>query len=163
MSDSKVPDNQAGYEKGINITLAAQSGANLVYESAGMLASLHSCSLEALVIDNDMMGSINRSVRGIEVNADTLSRDVIADTIGGPGHFLGSEQTLSMMNTEYIYPVIGDRLPPDDWADAGAKDARQAAHDHVARTLADHHPDHIGPALDAELRQRFPVTLDRSG
>ena len=52
MTDSKVPDNQAGYEKGINVALAGHAGANLVYESAGMLGSLLSCSLEALVIDN---------------------------------------------------------------------------------------------------------------
>ena len=161
MSDSKLPDNQAGYEKGINITLAAQTGANLVYESAGMLASLLSCSLEALVIDNDMMGAINRSVRGIEVNAETLSRDLITETVHGPGHFLGSDQTLSMMMTEYIYPVIGDRQTPADWVDAGAKDARDAAHDHVVQTLAAHYPDHIGPELDAQLRDRFPISLDR--
>jgi trimethylamine--corrinoid protein Co-methyltransferase len=161
MSDSKLPDNQAGYEKGINITLAAQTGANLVYESAGMLASLLSCSLEALVIDNDMMGAINRSVRGIEVNADTLSSGIIAETVHGPGHFLGSDQTLTMMMTEYIYPVIGNRQTPADWADGGAKDARDLAHEHVVRTLAEHRPDHIGPELDAEIRARFPISLDR--
>lgn len=162
MSDSKLPDNQAGYEKGINITLAAQAGANLVYESAGMLASLLSCSLEALVIDNDMMGAVNRTVRGIEVDEGTLSRDVIADAVYGPGHFLGTDQTLSMMTTEYIYPIVGDRLPPDDWRDAGAKDARLAAHEHVERVLAQHHPSHIGSHVDAEIRRRFPVTVDRS-
>ena len=97
MADSKIPDNQAGYEKGINIALAGQAGANLVYESAGMLASILSCSLEALVIDNDMLGSINRTVRGIEVNEETLSTQLIADVIAGPGHFLGSPQTLELM------------------------------------------------------------------
>ena len=40
----------------MNVTLAGHAGANLVYESAGMLASILSCSLEALVIDNDMLG-----------------------------------------------------------------------------------------------------------
>jgi trimethylamine--corrinoid protein Co-methyltransferase len=162
MSDSKLPDNQAGYEKGINITLAAQSGANLVYESAGMLASLLSCSLEALVIDNDMMGAINRSVRGIEVNAESLSRDVISEAVYGPGHFLGNEQTLSMMTTEYIYPVIGDRQTPADWTEQGAKDAREIAHEYVVRTLAEHHPENLSVEVDAKIRARFPISLDRS-
>ena len=44
MTDSKVPDNQAGYEKGLNVALAGHGGANLVYESAGMLGSLLACS-----------------------------------------------------------------------------------------------------------------------
>jgi len=162
MADSKVPDNQAGYEKALNVALAGHAGANLVYESAGMLGSLLACSLEALVIDNDMMGSINRTVRGIEVTPETLSVDVISDVIAGPGHFLGHEQTLSLMQTEYIYPVIGDRETPDNWVDAGARDARQVAHDHVVDTLARHHPDHISPEVDAAIRDRWPIRFDRT-
>ena len=72
MADSKVPDNQAGHEKGLTVALAGHAGANLVYESAGMLASLLACSYEALVIDNDMLGAVNRTVRGIEVTPDNL-------------------------------------------------------------------------------------------
>ena len=159
MADSKIPDNQAGYEKGINIALAGQAGANLVYESAGMLASILSCSLEALVIDNDMLGSINRTVRGIEVNEETLSAQLIADVIAGPGHFLGSPQTLELMQREYVYPEIGDRDTPDNWLDAGGKDARDRAHEHVQRVLAEHHPSHIAPDVDARIRAAFPIRL----
>ena len=136
MTDSKVPDNQAGYEKGINVVLAGQAGANLVYESAGMLGSLLSCSLESLVIDNDMLGSINRTVRGIEVNEETLAADLIEEVVKGPGHFLGSPQTLELMQKEYIYPLIGDRDTPDDWLDAGGKDALRVAHSYAQEVLA---------------------------
>ena len=52
------------------------------------------------------------------------------------------------MQTEYIYPVIGDRDTPDNWIDAGAKDAREVAHEYVVETLARHHPDHIDPVID---------------
>ena len=159
MADSKIPDNQAGYEKGLNVGLAGHAGANLVYESAGMLASLLSCSLEALVIDNDMLGSINRTVRGIEVNEETLSADVIAEVIAGPGHFLGSDQTLELMQREYIYPVIGDRDTPDNWLDAGGKDARACAHEHVQKVLAEHHPSHVSGDVDARIRAAFPIRL----
>ena len=160
MADSKVPDNQAGYEKSLNIALAGHAGANLVYESAGMLASLLSCSLEALVIDNDMMGAINRTVRGIEVNEETLSAKIIEEVIHGPGHFLGSQQTLELMQKEYIYPVIGDRDTPDNWMEAGAKDAREMAHEHVTKVLAKHHPTHVDAAIQAKIREAFPIRLD---
>jgi len=159
MADSKVPDNQTGYEKGINITLAGQAGANLVYESAGMLASILSCSLESLVIDNDMLGSINRTVRGIEVNEETLSAELIADVVSGPGHFLGSPQTLDLMQREYVYPEIGDRDTPDNWLDAGGKDSRARAHEYVQRVLAEHRPAHIGAETDARIRAAFPIHL----
>ena len=52
MSDAKLPDIQAGYEKAYNHALVGNAGANLIYESAGMLASLLGFSLEGLIIDN---------------------------------------------------------------------------------------------------------------
>ena len=159
MADSKVPDNQAGYEKGLNVALAGHAGANLVYESAGMLASLLACSFEALVIDNDMLGSINRTVRGIEVNEETLSSELIADVVAGPGHFLGSDQTLELMQKEYIYPLIGDRETPDNWLDAGGKNARDVAHEHAQKVLAEFHPSHISTEVDARVRAAFPIRL----
>jgi len=162
MTDSKVPDNQSGYEKGINVTLAGQAGANLVFESAGMLGSLLACSLESLVIDNDMLGSINRTVRGLEVDTESISADVINSVINGPGHFLGHDQTLQLMQRDYVYPVIGDRDTPDNWIDAGAKDARQVAHEYVVSTLEKHHPRHINAETDALIRERFPISFDRS-
>jgi trimethylamine--corrinoid protein Co-methyltransferase len=159
MADSKLPDAQAGHEKGLTIGLAAQVGANLVYESAGMLASLLVCSPEMMVIDNDLLGAANRTVRGIEVNEETLAVEVIEDVIGGAGHFLGHEQTLRLMEKDYVYPEIGDRLSPDDWADAGGTSAADRAHIHVEAALASHFPDHVSRTVDAEIRDRFPIRL----
>ena len=78
MADSKLPDIQSGYEKGITNVMAGLSGLNLVYESAGMHASLLGFCLESLIIDNDMLGHCLRCVRGIEVTDAALSVDTIA-------------------------------------------------------------------------------------
>ena len=154
MADSKLPDNQAGYEKGITTTLAGQAGANLVYESAGMLGSLLGCSLEALVIDNDMLGSVNRTVRGIDVTEESLSMQVIKDTIDGAGHFLGSDQTLHLMQREYVYPLVGDRNNPDDWKDLGSTNVAERAHEHVKEVLRSHFPTpHHSRARRVDPRQ----------
>ena len=161
MADSKLPDNQAGHEKALTVSLAAHSGANIVFESAGMLASIMAASHEALVIDNDMLGAINRTVRGIEITPETLSTSVIEEVIRGEGHFLGQEQTLSMMQTEYAYPLIGDRLSPDDWMDAGSLSATERAHQWVTETLANHHPGHISEAADQRIRAAFDIRLER--
>ena len=161
MADSKLPDNQAGHEKALTVSLAAHAGANVVFESAGMLASIMAASHEALVIDNDMLGAINRTIRGIEITPETLSTDVIEEVIRGEGHFLGQDQTLSMMQTEYTYPLIGDRLSPDDWMDAGAMSATERAHQWVTETLASYHPEHLSPQIDASIRERFSIALER--
>lgn len=162
MADSKVPDAQAGHEKGQSVMLAAQAGANMIYESAGMLASLMVCSPEMMVIDNDMLGSIMRTVRGIEINPEAISARAIAEVASGPGHFLGHPQTLSIMQSEYIYPEVGDRQSPDDWLDAGGRSVDQVAADYVARTLANHRPDHVPAGRIAKIRDAFPIALDLS-
>jgi trimethylamine--corrinoid protein Co-methyltransferase len=159
MADSKLPDAQAGHEKGLAIGLAAHAGANLVYESAGMLASLLACSPEMMVIDNDLLGAANRTVRGIEVNEDTLAMEVISEVVSGPGHFLGHEQTLRLMEKDYLYPEVGDRLSPDDWATAGAISAADRAHEYVERTFATHFPDHVSQHADKTIRDLFPIKL----
>tara|TARA_B100000029_G_scaffold215366_2_gene213209 strand:+ start:96 stop:704 length:609 start_codon:yes stop_codon:yes gene_type:complete len=159
MADSKMPDNQAGHEKGLTVALAGHAGANLVYESAGMLASLLACSYEALVIDNDMLGAINRTIRGIEITPDKLSIETIRSVIYGDGHFLGQDQTLSLMQSEYIYPEVGDRLSPDDWFDAGATSVDQRARDRVREVLSSHFPSHVSPDVDARIRGRFDIRL----
>ncbi len=159
MTDSKIPDDQAGHEKALNVTLAGHAGANLVYESAGMLGSLLVYSHEMLVIDNDMLGAINRTIRGVDVSDDTLSKDVIRDTIFGAGHFLGSDQTLSVMQSEYIYPAVGDRQNPSDWQEAGSKDAKERAYEIVRHTLRTHFPTHISHETDDRIRATFDIKI----
>lgn len=164
MTDSKVPDAQSGAEKGYTLALAAQAGSSLIMEAAGMHASLLGCNFESYVIDNDTLGAVQRTVRGIEVNEDTLSFDVIKNVVeGGEGHFLGEDQTMERMETHYFYPAIGDRVSPEDWVDAGATDVRQRARSVVRKTLAEHYPEHIDPAIDFKIRDNFNILLPREG
>jgi trimethylamine--corrinoid protein Co-methyltransferase len=159
MADAKVPDNQSGYEKALTVALAAMAGPDFVYESAGMLAGLLGCSLEAMVIDDEMISSIRRTMRGIEVNADTISTDLIDDTARGIGHFLGTVQTMSLMESEYVYPILGDRLSPDDWAEKGSHDIWDRAADRVKAILAEPAHNHISAEADAAVRKKYPIKL----
>ena len=159
MTDSKLPDNQAGYEKAITNLLSGMAGANFVYESAGMQGALLGCSYEALAIDNEMMGNILRVLRGIEVNEDTLSVPVIEETVAGPGHFLGHEQTLALMQTEYLFPELGDRETPAVWEERGGRDIFQRAHERVREILSTHYPQTLPPEVDARIRERFDIQL----
>ncbi len=161
MSDSKLPDNQAGFEKALSTALAGHAGANYIGESAGMQASLMGCSFEALVIDNDMLGAVQRTIRGIEVTDETLSYDLIAETAPGIGHFLGSDQTLAIMESEYLYPDVADRRAPSDWEESGSLDILERAQLRVREILSSHYPSYIGERLDEEIRRRFPIRLSR--
>ena len=158
MSDAKWPDAQAGFEKGVTVTAAALAGAE-VSEVAGMLASLMGCSFEAMVIDNDMLGNVARVLRGIEVTAETLSFETIRDVVRGPGHYLGHPQTLSLMESEYLYPGISDRRPQGEWQETGRPDIVDAAGVRVREILSSHYPEHIGSVTDRKIRERFDILL----
>lgn len=165
MADSKLPDIQSGYEKGITNVMAGLSGLNLIYESAGMHASLLGFCLESLIIDNDTLGHCLRCVRGIEVTDAALSVEAIADVcLNGPGHYLGHEQTLSLMQTEYFYPAIGDRFSPKEWNEKGKPDILSRAIAEKKRLLAGHFPRHIPRGTDDALRARHAnIKLPRRG
>ena len=158
MCDSKLPDSQSGYEKGSTAVMAGLAGLNLVYESAGMHASLLGFSLESMIIDNDMLGQCLRCVRGIEVNDDTLSFEAIKDVcLNGPGHYLGHDRTLAVMESEYVYPIISDRSSPKEWNENNKPEIINSAHNEVKDILENHKPIHISSETDKLIREKFKI------
>jgi len=157
ISDSKLPDMQAGWEQGITNLLAGLSGLNLVYESAGMHASLLGFCLPSLVMGDDIIGQVLRCVRGIEVTEDSLSIDVMKDVcLNGPGHYLGDSQTLRLMETEYVYPKVGNRMSPKEWQEAGRPGLMDRA---MARTEAilSTAPCRVPPDVDLAVRRAYNI------
>ena len=159
LTDSKASDVQAGYEKGITSTAAALAGSNYIHHSAGFLESMLTVSYEQYVIDDDINGSIMRMVRGIEVNDETLSVEVIDQVCRGEGHYLGTQQSLEMMQTEYYYPHTGDRQRREDWEEAGSLDMRERARARAQEILETHKPARLDPAVDQAIRERFEILL----
>lgn len=163
MTDAKLPDGQAGYEKGISNVMAGLSGVNMIYEAAGMHASLMGFCHESLIIDNDLIGQALRCVRGIEVSDKSLSLEVVRQVcLKGPGHYLGHGQTLELMQREYLYPQIANRSSPKEWREQGSPDLVVVASERKQRILSQHFPNHIPDLLDQELRRDFPILLPRS-
>jgi len=160
-TDSKSADAQAGYEKALSVTMAAQAGANLITQAAGMQAGLMGASFEAYVIDNDMLGAVLRSLAPIDTGPEALCPAMIAQTVRGEGHFLGHPQTYGRMTSDFLYPDLADRRPIQDWEAAGAPDIRAAARARAREVLATHFPAHIPRAVDDDLRARFDIRLPR--
>jgi trimethylamine--corrinoid protein Co-methyltransferase len=160
-TDSKIGDAQSGYEKCLTVLLAAQAGSNLITQSCGMQASLMGCALESYVIDNDMLGSIMRSLAPIEVNELSLAVSVINDVVHGEGHFLGQPETLSRMQTDFLYPEIGDRRTIEEWERSGSRNIREVAIQRTREILDNYFPAHISHETDKTLRSKFDIRLTR--
>ena len=158
-TDSKMADAQSGYEKALSVTMAAQAGANLITQTAGMQAGLMGASMEAYVIDNDMLGAIRRSLAPVEVSADTLCPKMIADTIRAEGHFLSHPQTFGRMRSDFLYPDLADRRSIEEWEAAGAPEIRTKAKEVATRLLDTHFPAILDAETDAALRRYFDIRL----
>ncbi len=159
ITDSKVADSQAGYEKGYTVALAANAGADMVQLSVGMLGSIMVASPEALVIDDEMCAAILRSVRGIDVTPDALDLDMVESVVTGDGHYLGHRRTLELMRTEYVYPTIGDRASVDEWEAAGRPALWDRARQRVADILEVGRPEHLSLAAEEAIRARFDILV----
>jgi len=162
ISDSKMPDAQSGYEKALNHVCTLNSGANLMYEAGGAVASLMGFSLESLTMDNDSVGAALRTVHGIEISDDALSVELIREVcLEGPGHFLSSTQTMARMESDFFYPRLNDRMSLGEWEEKCRKTALDRAIDYVDVTLAQHYPNCIPREIDEAVRAKYPVRLPR--
>lgn len=156
-SDSKMPDMQAGWEQMCSNVMAGLSGLNMVYEAAGMHASLLGFCLESLILSDDLIGQAMRCVRGIEVNEDTLALDQMAEVcLGGTGHYLGTDKTLALMQSDFVYPTLGNRMSPKEWEENQKPDLMASAIARKEKILAEARP-HISPEVDQAVRAKYAM------
>jgi len=160
IADSKMPDMQAGWEQMCSNVMAGLSGCNMIYEAAGMHASLLGFCHESLILGDDLIGQAQRCVRGIEVTEETLALDQMKQVcLGGPGHYLGTEQTLSRMEMDHVYPALGDRSSPKEWVELGKPNLVKKATARKEAILSEPSAARFDPMLDKAIRERFTIHL----
>jgi trimethylamine--corrinoid protein Co-methyltransferase len=159
MTDAKIPDIQAGFEKGISAVLAVLAGTNFIHHAAGMLENMNIVAAEQFVIDNEILGMAMRVLRGIKVDEETLALDVI-DEVGPGGHFLLSDHTLRHMRAEFHYPsAVVDRQDWETWHQEGGRDARARAQEIARDILAHHQARPLDPGVESWIRKRFELRI----
>jgi trimethylamine--corrinoid protein Co-methyltransferase len=160
ISDSKLPDAQSGFEKGIQHALVGNSGGNVLFCAAGALAGGLGCSHEAIVIDSEIIGAALRTVAGYDIGEVDSAVEVIRDVcLDGPGHYLGHNQTIQRMKTDFFYPDMSDRSAMNDWLSGGTPSILENAARYSRTTLASHFPDHISAIADETIRREFDIFL----
>ncbi len=122
-SDAKRMDEQAAYESGMSSLLVAMSGANYIHDIAGLLDTDLTVSYEKLVMDNEILGMCQRVLRGIEVNDETLAKDLIIAK--GPGQdYLVEEHTIEHMRGEFYQPTLANRQQRGQYSEGESALAR---------------------------------------
>ena len=159
LSDAKIPDAQAGWEKAATTLLVAMGGSNYVHHAAGMLESMLAVSYEQFIIDDEIIGMCCRALKGIEVDDEHLALDTIAG-VGPGGNYMTADHTIAHMRKEYFSGNgVTDRKTRDTWTREGALDAWSRARKMAVALLAEEEKSYLPEALDQKIRKRFDILL----
>jgi trimethylamine--corrinoid protein Co-methyltransferase len=129
--EALTEDAQAGYEKMMGFLFHHVHGVNLIW-GMGQLESQLSVSLEQLVIDDEIVGQVQRLDRGFETTAETLALEEILDQ---SPDFLASPHTRAWFRRELSESRLASRQRRERWLLAGGREARARARE-IAAELA---------------------------
>ncbi len=152
MSSSLVPDQQVGYEKGMQALIMALSGINFM-SGGGGVHNESSLSFEQLIIDNDIYGMVKRFLKGIAVNGETLAVNAIKEVGGERGNFLKHPHTRTCFKQEHFFPPLSTRLTYQTWEKAGAKDIITRARERAEEIVKNHTPVPLPSEVEREMSE----------
>jgi len=155
-NSAKTPGPQACYEVMISGILPILAGADIVW-GAGGLACLMTASLEELVIDDELIKAMLTSLRGVEVNDETLALDVIKK-VGPGGHFLAQKHTMDNFMKAQFIPELIDRSSYDEWKKNGEKSLVDKAKEKVKKILK----EHSVPPLDKDIQRELDKIIKKA-
>jgi len=134
LTDSKVPDMQAGLESMMTMMSAMISGVDFILHACGIMDSFNTLSYEKFIIDEETVSIAERFVTGFEVNDEKLALDVI-NALGPGGMYLGEEHTATHYRKELCTPQLFSRESYLDWEKGGMQSLEQRASDEIEKRL----------------------------
>jgi len=156
LTDASLTDPQAGYESMFSLLTTVNSGIDFVLHAGGILSSYLAFSYEKFVMDDEICGMLRQYSRGIQVDAETLAYEVIAN-VGPGGHFLGEDHTLERCRTEFWQPALFDRSGLEAWWDGERKDTTARATQRWQELLASHED----PPLDQTTARQLQSYVNK--
>ena len=149
LTDSKLPDAQAGLEAGITLACGAMAGAD-IFGHLGICGVDQGSSLAMLLMQHETIAYVERLLRGFEISDETLGLDVIRQ-VGHDGTFLSEEHTVQHFRQELWFPQLLDREFWSNWIEAGATDMHQRCVAMKDKILSEHHPEPLNADTAREL------------
>ena len=149
LTDSKVPDGQAGMEVGMTLLCGVLAGAD-IFGHLGICGVDQATSLPMLLLQHEVIGYLERFLRGFEVDEETLGLDTIRE-VGHDGTFLDADHTLRHFRRELWFPALLDRGFWANWVKEGAGDMHRRCVERKEQILRDHEPEPLDQATARDL------------
>ncbi len=147
-TDSKVMDQQCGFEATLSLMTALLHGANIVHDVGFMDAGLQG-SLQLIAMCNDILGFLRAATAGVVVNDETLALDVI-DELGPTGSYMGHDHTVRHFKEAYYSKLI-DKNPFSVWQKRGSTSMEQRAAKMIDDILAKHQPQPLSKEIQKAI------------
>ena len=150
MTDSKLPDSQAAYEKHLQTLLCAMAGLNYIMPMGG-LENEGTFSPAQLVIDNEVGKMVGKVLDGIRVDDERLAVELIKEVGPVPGNYLRQEHTRQHWQAEYMVPEVSVREGYTAWVAGGARGVVERASEIARRIMDTHVPNPLPEKADREI------------
>ena len=138
VSDSKVPDAQAGYEFTLNALPIALSGANMIFGAGGLETGL-TFDYAKLIMDHECITNIHKLISGVTLDNESMVLNLI-DEIGPGGSYLTHDHTFQHTRSQ-SQAVVFDRKTRAQWLQSSNdKDFTERAYEKAKNILKNHTP-----------------------
>ncbi len=148
-TDSKSSDEQAGYEKARTALMCGLAGASLG-NMGGLLESNLVASYEQMVIDDEIIGTTQRILSGIQFGDDALALELI-DRVGPGGIYLAQRHTLDTFKREHYAPRISSRDYYSSWVRSGSKHVDERARERAGEIIRSSRPELLDGEVEKEV------------
>jgi trimethylamine--corrinoid protein Co-methyltransferase len=153
LTNAKISDAQAGFEKGMSPLMGALSGADFIV-MGGLQDALMSFDFGQATIDNEIALMIKRVREGFGFTKESVSLKEIKET-GPAGMFAANPATLERMHTATFMPELADRKLRELWEIEGSSTIHQRALNKAFDILSAPNSVAFDPQVDARIRNEF--------
>lgn len=153
-SDACHPGMQAGIEKAFSLMFHKMTADGYAHGYCGMV-SPEVASIPQMAVDDEICALMNRMGRGMEVNEEKISFDLIRQ-LGIHGNYidLNNDEALDHMvkyyREEYWLPKLFVRERPQRWQET-REDMLHLAKEKVQRIVAENDPHPLGKEKEKEI------------
>ncbi len=149
LTDSKLPDAQAGLECSLTLAMGTGAGAD-IFGHMGISGVDQAGSLDMLVLQSEIIEYVESMNREIQFDDDTFALDVIADT-GPGGSFINKLHTSKHFRKELWFPSLLNRESYENWISKGAQRLEERCRKKKEEILLNHTPEILSNDLAKEL------------
>jgi trimethylamine--corrinoid protein Co-methyltransferase len=123
LTDSKIPDAQAGLECGMTLAFGMASGAD-IFGHMGIAGADQAASLDMLILQSEIISYLERLQTPIKFENSDFALDII-EKIGPKGSFISTSHTREHYKRDLWFPTLLDRNRFETWLTKGGYSMRE--------------------------------------